>query len=601
MICERLRGANFVTYDTFDIAFPDKGIIGIEGKNIDKPILDTNAVGKTLLLDAVYYPIFGCVLRKKRANMIGPHHRDMWIEGTYRRADGKRVSIARHKTPSAELVTIKADGKEYKGRPTKIQHVLDRLFGMPWLTFQNCILYGDSRENNFVYAADNKRKEILSEMAMILFLREAKKLVVVDLKTKEGELQHAIGLHEGTAQRIEAAEDRVRKAQERLKSLEQEKEERVSILKRQLKEESEEWKKGIDIPERIAKCAGQEMRYTNERKEAMAALDDLNESLHKKKYEEAKEERISTETLIEKRKADLDILREKRQCFTCLSDIDTDRISIIADELETSNFNVDQCQKEEDEHREVLKQARDIREKANNLTTMISETRITIADLEAKFKTQDTIKARMDTIREKIERVGDAKGQVQQVLEDATTEFRNARADRNKHLKQMNMRQTESDVLRFWSKKFGQRGIEADLVRDLVNEIGHHASRYIDRLTEGAIGIEIEQDDEIDINVIENGQMKDFDLYSGGQRNRIEKAIRLAMMKASQSDIRFKLFDEIGKDLSTKGYESVIVLMKDIFAEQQIFLVTNDRESKKLFDYRLLITRENGRSRIDYG
>jgi hypothetical protein len=69
-------------------------------------------------------------------------------------------------------------------------------------------------------------------------------------------------------------------------------------------------------------------------------------------------------------------------------------------------------------------------------------------------------------------------------------------------------------------------------------------------------------------------------------------------MNLSATEINFKMFDEIGKDLSVKGYEEIVKLMKEIFPRQQIFLVTNDRDTKKLFDHNLLVTLQDGQSSV---
>jgi DNA repair exonuclease SbcCD ATPase subunit len=590
------------------VRFPERGIIGIEGKNLDKPILDTNAVGKTLIFDMISYALYGEVLRKKAANIIGPFSSDMLLSvAFYLPSLGKSMIVKRERRGPNETVKVKIDGKMYDGRPRKMQPIINRLLGIEWLTFQNCILYGDSRESNFVYVGYSKRTEILAQIANILHLREARKLISPDLRYAEKDLSHLEGQITALKEAKEKAKHNLEAQKKRLVSIEteQKEEEEKLILRRKNatdkleRIDAETLKKVIkDKNETIEERDYRKSRYREEMKE-------IKKIEPKKQLQEIVKEQVILGTLKKKKEEDIEKIKEVGECPTCSTELDVIDINKLQEkihEIPKELFDKEKFL------RETIARYKDLQAIIEEINEENMKLLKEINTLEQRIDETETLKTQIKSITRELESRKDLREEIETNVKIAEEDHDMLSEKFMKRVFEKKNKKADRDALKYWNEKFSPRGAEAELIMDLVKELQSFANNYSHKLTDGSISVYITPEketakgikkSEITIDVIENDESKDFDLYSGGQKNRIEKAIRLGLMKILPHDIGFKLFDEIGKDLSTKGYEEVLKLMREIFDGEQIFLVTNDRESKKLFDHRMTVILEDGQSTID--
>jgi len=605
MIVRKIKAKNFVTYENLSLTLPTRGIIGIEGRNLDKPVLDTNAVGKTLILDMVSYALYGEVLRKKAANIIGPFGKNTLLEVMfYSPRLGGEFTISRKRTGSAETVTVNVGDKTFSGRPRNMQPKIDQIIGVEWLTFQNCILYGDSRETNFVYVADSKRKEILAQIAGILHLREARKLIGPDLKDAENSLSRIEGSVESLMNAKTTAKHRVETDRERLENFEQEQNQEVEATDKEMETIRGKLHDEGPLRESIDK--------THEKIKALSAeIEGLGEKIShaeatepKKRLEKAIREISRTDTIREQIEGDIRKLDESGECPMCATTVDDTVIDRVRRKIP---FPPESAIEEEKKARQDLKTLEDLRSKYNEKLEERSGLKDRVKSLEYKLKENEAVLQDLEHLDHKKKSLSRLREEIQKSLDKAQEDLEAVSEELVQVMFNKQGAVTNRDVLKFWNEQFSPKGAEGDLIVDLIKKLQSYSNQYIHKLTDGSISIYIEPEKEttkgtvkteITIDVIENDEIKDFDLYSGGQRNRIEKAIRLGLMMVSGDDMRFKLFDEIGKDLSVKGYEEIVKLMREIFDGQQILLVTNDRESKKLFDHRILVMLQDGRSKV---
>ena len=609
MIIKQIMAHNFVTYESLNLQFPEKGIIGIEGRNLDKPVLDTNACGKTLILDMISYALYGEVLRKKAANVIGPFDDKMVLSVAFL-MDGpsRTIIIKRERKGANELVKIKIDGKVYNGKQRKMQPIIDRLVGIEWLTFQNCILYGNSLDSNFMYVGHSKRIEILAQIAGILHLREARKLINPDLKEAEKEVEHSKGKLETIREARVRTKRSLNESQQRLKNIETEQEDAKKLLAKSLVKIKNDYD-SIDSKTLEKEIVANTELINNIKKQSLIHEKEKNEILStdpKKQLENAIKEKAQIETLQKKRVGEIEKLKKSGECPLCLSKVNELMVNQLSDQIPKLNGKII--------HNETT--ARKLIDRVEELDKLISKSKDTIkrlideiAEKQLQIKNKSILISQIDSIENQQKAQKNIVAESELRLEHTQQEYDEISDQLLKEFFGNKSKRINRDVLQYWNEKFSPRGAEAELIIDLVGKLQAYANNYIHKLTDGSISIYITPHresksgavkQELSINIIENGEEKDFDLYSGGQINRIEKAIRLGLMKILTSYVGFKLFDEIGKDLSTKGYEEAIKLMREIFYEQQIFLVTNDRESKKLFDHHIRVTLSGGKSKIDH-
>lgn len=608
MIVKQILANNFVTYESLNVQFPERGIIGIEGKNLDKPVLDTNAVGKTIILDMISYALYGEILRKKAANIIGPFSPDMMLSVKfYLPKINKEFTIKRERRGPNEVVKIKMDGKISEGRPRKMQPVIDRLLGIEWLTFTNCILYGDSRDSNFVYVGHSKRIEILAQIAGILHLREARKILNPDLKEAEKILAHTDGKIEALKEQRAKAKKNLEYHEAKLDNLDNENKEFQREISKKLSEIVPAHD-AIDVTngdKRISEIDGaiKDMEYRISQYENEALQ--IKKAKPDKRLQELTKQKVEIQTIIKTKKEELEYLESNGECPTCYGEVDEGTKKRFMEHMPELPSDIDN---KINLAKKAIARINELNETINEVEKEVRKLRGEQVDIRQKILKKKNLKQEIDKLKLEMVSWKDLREEIQNNIDNCQIECDETSEKFSRVTFLRKSQKTNRDVLKYWSDKYGPKGAEADLIRDLLNKLQAFSNNYIHKLTDGSISIYMTPEkesasgvkrSEMSIDVIENAEIKDFDLYSGGQKNRIEKAIRLGLMMILPNDVGFKLFDEIGKDLSPKGYEEIIKLMREIFHEQQIFIVTNDNESKKLFDHLMMVTLKDGKSTLD--
>jgi len=607
MYITRIKANNFVLYRKLDLKLPSKGLIGIEGVNLDEPVMISNAVGKTLLEDIVSYVTWGEVIRKKRANIVGPFDDSMSATVYFfERSTRTKIMLRRKRSKTGgERVVVRVGSREYKGTPTKLQPIIDKFFGMGWLTARNCVIYGDSIEDAFIYSTDNKRKEIMAEIANILFLRAAKTFASTKKKQCDIDLAAAKSVLSIRESEVSRAKENIKEAKEKIDD------ERIDIkremkkIEKQITFHEERQKKfdKIEIEESIVLCKG---KIKDLEDNIVEAEDKLATGVSSADIESEikSEQKIRDEVHFEKTVLDKNIrkLIKDGECITCKTKtdkLDLKKLKNNSKELGERLITLDRILKGfllqlDSTHKA---EARIVR-----LRTMLSDAQSQEKDLALKFSQAIAVEKDIKLLRMELKAVTGKRTTMTDNLAELKAELNTIKQRFGRAFFAVTKAKTELEGSKFWVERYSQRGLEADFISDLVNELSNHAGGYINRLTDGNIGVTItpykamgkKTKSEIVIDVTHNGKTKDFRIYSGGQKNRIERAINLGLMNLVSDKIEFKMFDEIGKNLPPKGYERVILLMKDIFEGQQVLLITHETEMRKYFDHRIVVTLEGG-------
>jgi len=605
MIIERLEARNAVTYRYLDLTFPASGLIGIEGQNLDKPTMGSNGVGKSVFEDLITYGIHGEIARKRRANIVGQFGRKLDLNIYMRMEDGTPFIIKRQRDKlGGEKVQLEIGGSKWKGNITKVQPIITRAFGMGWLTFKNCVIFSDDAgADHFLKATDIKQKEILAEISDILHFGIAKKLISKEIKTIrqqlayfEGELRPLREQREQCKTRLSEYKGRLGNHNEEVKAKREKFETQIEKLMRQLA--------NSNISKSITGVDKEIQRFNKKRNNLYSSIESESyQAMLEEWIWDAEKKEAKKLTLIEKYQKDQRYIDKHGKCPTCkkehkgnLKNLDKELESLA--KLQAELIKEKQALQKEfiDPELEIIV-----------LDKTIEELNLMKKEFKSQLQEEETLRATVENLKLKLRNIDNIKEAIENNITHYAKELDAADAEYSRVYFKLKSIDNTLKSHEFWLGKYGQRGLPADFIADLLTELQMLADEYSQDLTDGSILVDIhpyketkegQQKNEIKIDIIENGVPKDFKLYSGGEKNRVEKAFSLALMKLTKSFIGFKLFDEIGKNLSREGYEKVVMLMKDVFQGQQIFLATNDPIVRKLFDYRMLVTLENNRSTI---
>ena len=175
----------------------DRGLVLILGDNRDEPRANSNGAGKSMVLDAVDWCLFGVVPRGDSAESVMNEKagKDCEVEVRFEMEDGTILRVSRVRKVKGVNTPLRfwlgeEDKTTHDGKET--QRRLERELGLDRDVFHAAVLFAQRDEWRFADGTDAERKAILSkivpELAVIdVWLERVK----VDVQTKSAELQEA--------------------------------------------------------------------------------------------------------------------------------------------------------------------------------------------------------------------------------------------------------------------------------------------------------------------------------------------------------------------------------------------------------------------------
>lgn len=164
------------------------------------------------------------------------------------------------------------------------------------------------------------------------------------------------------------------------------------------------------------------------------------------------------------------------------------------------------------------------------------------------------------------------------------------------------------------AKTFGRDGIPARIIGNAIPELRQEANRLLGVLTDGRLSVELELQREtrsrsvketLDITVWHNGSKRAYEMYSGGERLRIDFALRIALSRllARRANTRLEtlVIDEGFGSQDAEGRSRLVEAILKVKADfRRILVITHIEELKERFPVRLEVVKDAvGGSRVE--
>jgi len=235
-------------------------------------------------------------------------------------------------------------------------------------------------------------------------------------------------------------------------------------------------------------------------------------------------------------------------------------------------------------------------------------------------------------LREVVEQIPDLERQAleaRQILERAHDREQQANlrlgAARNKvehcqDLKEQRVRRLEEEralreeqaVYQELQRAFGKNGVQAMLIESAIPDIEQEANRLLARMTQGRMHVRFETQrdtktgdtvETLDIHITDELGTRSYETYSGGERYRINFAIRIALSKLlarrAGAQLQMLVIDEGFGTQDNEGRDGVIDAInavRDDFA--CILAITHIEELKNVFNVRIEVEKTGEGSEI---
>lgn len=557
----------FCSIPYLELNLGSKGITVIRG---------ATGEGKTTILSALVWGAYGKNLKGKSDVNTWEKYRPKNYNGTkveiYFGKDGKTHKITRCLKYKGEINGAKGkdrliyeiDAVEVSEKNKgEIQALINADLGMSYSLFMNSILFGQGMKR-LIQESSSDKKDLFEEIFELEYISKARDIA-------KGYYTEALREYNEISQKYSSSKEKKQSIQRMLDDLKKQANHvkndlssRVKVLEKKLSllakaKKENELKETVTYKNRI------EQRIQEARDNQKELLNKINDA--KKKTRVSLEEFIGVIIKLLKRgdiKNSLKRLMEVKKAFGDIERLQ-DKCSKLADKI--SNYR-DKLEELRDQEYEANKVQRDIDLTHVEIKKLLSEKRAGVnLGLIKKYKTQ------LSTISDKLQSI------------ESEMEEKRAKVD--------NYKWVMDDPL-------GNRGIKAFLFESSLDILNETLESYSEVLGFSILFYVDIQGVKKDFNtqIIMDGIEVSYEELSGGQKTLVNLAMAFAMneVMTKAKGINIAFLDEVFENLSSEYVDLVIGLIRKIYKDKTLYLISH-QESLPIPNARVLtVTRERGLS-----
>lgn len=557
----------FCSIPYLELNLGSKGITVIRG---------ATGEGKTTILSALVWGAYGKNLKGKSDVNTWEKYRPKNYNGTkveiYFGKDGKTHKITRCLKYKGEINGAKGkdrliyeiDAVEVSEKNKgEIQALINADLGMSYSLFMNSILFGQGMKR-LIQESSSDKKDLFEEIFELGYISKARDIA-------KGYYTEALREYNEISQKYSSSKEKKQSIQRMLDDLKKQANHvkndlssRVKVLEKKLSllakaKKENELKETVTYKNRI------EQRIQEARDNQKELLNKINDA--KKKTRVSLEEFIGVIIKLLKRgdiKNSLKRLMEVKKAFGDIERLQ-DKCSKLADKI--SNYR-DKLEELRDQEYEANKVQRDIDLTHVEIKKLLSEKRAGVnLGLIKKYKTQ------LSTISDKLQSI------------ESEMEEKRAKVD--------NYKWVIDDPL-------GNRGIKAFLFESSLDILNETLESYSEVLGFSILFYVDIQGVKKDFNtqIIMDGIEVSYEELSGGQKTLVNLAMAFAMneVMTKAKGINIAFLDEVFENLSSEYVDLVIGLIRKIYKDKTLYLISH-HESLPIPNARVLtVTREMGLS-----
>lgn len=557
----------FCSIPYLELNLGSKGITVIRG---------ATGEGKTTILSALVWGAYGKNLKGKSDVNTWEKYRPKNYNGTkveiYFGKDGKTHKITRCLKYKGEVNGAKGkdrliyeiDAVEVSEKNKgEIQALINADLGMSYSLFMNSILFGQGMKR-LIQESSSDKKDLFEEIFELEYISKARDIAkgyYTEALREYNEIRQKYSSSKEKKQSIQRMLDDLKKQANHVKN---DLSSRVKVLEKKLSllakaKKENELKETVTYKNRI------EQRIQEARDNQKELLNKINDA--KKKTRVSLEEFIGVIIKLLKRgdiKNSLKRLMEVKKAFGDIERLQ-DKCSKLADKI--SNYR-DKLEELRDQEYEANKVQRDIDLTHVEIKKLLSEKRAGVnLGLIKKYKTQ------LSTISDKLQSI------------ESDMEEKRAKVD--------NYKWVMDDPL-------GNRGIKAFLFESSLDILNETLESYSEVLGFSILFYVDIQGVKKDFNtqIIMDGIEVSYEELSGGQKTLVNIAVAFAMneVMTKAKGINIAFLDEVFENLSSEYVDLVIGLIRKIYKDKTLYLISH-QESLPIPNARVLtVTRERGLS-----
>ncbi len=629
MKLNKINIKNFLSISSATIDLDKRGIVLIDGvNNTPASTIDTNGTGKSSMLSAIFYSIYGELPSGEKADSLINRNfgKGMMVE-LYFTISGIDYIIKRGRKKNS-LTLISGDNDITKGTMKETQNEIEHIVSIPKDVYLSTIYFDGHNSVPFSMLTDKQRKdylEVLFDVGIYKRAHEQTKLDIVSVKNKLKEYQQE---YESLNREIENEETVVNQ----FKSIKLDSSNAISDLKERYQKKITE-KKSVDYKYK------ENVEKVKETKDSLNKIIDSNTddnynsikssvSSLSEEYN-SKVSRLSSEKATITEKANnIKAMSTSDICPVCGNKINEEHkkievkrlMDVLSPMVEKYKSDTILLKEKKDELDSLSKQLSSIEEKHTELE---SQKRSSYSKLQEVISFEQSLSIKysqfnseLNQIKESFDRASENESKYDLLIDEHEDKINSLKEKKSKLYKDIDSTSDYEQNLESALIAFSDKGIKSHVLDLVTPELNNRVSDYLNFLTGGTITINFstqtkksdgEMSDKFDIKVTNNGSDTSYESLSSGEQRRVDIAISLTLqdilMSKSDTNSNVLIYDELFESLDAVGAESVVELLKKrLDTVDTIFVVTHNENLKPLFSETITAIKEkDGNTHIENG
>jgi DNA repair exonuclease SbcCD ATPase subunit len=601
---------NFLSFGKAEFNFEDAGLVLVEGENQDDESAKSNGSGKSAMIDALVWCLFGTTLRGYENDEV--IHRKVGKDCLVMvdLHDGKsayRVSRARRHTRWKNTLTVSTNGTDASGPNTaETQEVAEKLLGCTRRTFLSSVVFGQDRAYRFSSLTDKEQKEILDEVLGVERFAQACSLA----RSRKSSLEAATALVRDGLERATEERDAAKEETDDLRKKDSTFESERKVRR---EKEHEGLRKAKGWAKKNAKIDATKLKTTADKAQLdvtsfMKARDIANAAVT-----EAKVLRAGAKAKVDELRAH--VKRHESitgDCPTCGQRVDDmQRERVVGDFKKKLAPAVKALEKVDAAVAEIEQQlvaaSRDL--SAANQVVLAAQKALNEgigAGANAKSWQQ-----RAEDHEKRIAEIGGEKNPYAQLAEKAEARCAKRQKEIDLLMHQLEADEAQVKQAEFWVEAFGTRGLRSLLLDNSLPLLNEEAARVSRAVTGGAITIDFSATSELksgktidrfEVKVDNKHGAGSYFGNSAGERAKVDLCVGLALQRlvASRATAAFNVvfMDEVFDHLDSAAHERVVEVLSEL-DKASVFVVSHEEDLKAWFPHTLRVVKKGGFSRVE--
>jgi len=632
---------NFLSFgDTYtEVNLTNRGLVLLEGINEDSESFASNGSGKSSLISAIVYGLYGKLPDGTSGDEVvnDKTQKNTQVILKFEQGNNKLVikRYRKDKKYKNKVILFINDADATKSSVKETNEYIQEIIKVDINTYLQSVVFGLGNIKTFTQATDKEKKEVLEDIANISIYKKAQ-LVAKD-KSKEIESQKTdVENKLVTANNyIEAYQKSVDNYQEGTNKLL----DSLKVIKSRVD--------NYENPDKLLnEIKASKDALSKKVKLLDQALDDLNKSnyLESDEYKDNKYIYNSMSSKIgsvtsEINRIDKDAEELKSRliqitnqpdnelyCTYCGSKLDDvhrskelkgikDNLVTLISSKTTYSKELQELEAKKSDSEQVIKDLENKNKNFSGSNRKLSSARNKLTEDISSLnnKENDLISTKNQYDRD-IEELGHLK---EELAINSVDELKKQIKDEKEKVKKLNLLNAELEDKSYNYKKvidmYSDKGVKSHVLDLVLPYINQRANYYLSILTDNTINImlsttttsqkgNVSEKLSVEVNNI-NGSTE-YKRNSTGERKRIDLSISLALqdyvMSRSGTKTNFIAYDEVFDGLDSVGIDRLMNLLKERVKEvPSIFVVSHNKDLKELFETSITIKKKRGISNIE--